>query len=420
MTLFQPELQQSLPPLSIDAVYELVGELIQPISDAEQLSLGHALGRLVAADIRSRVPLPNTDNSAMDGYGISAADLGRTGEPLAMVGRIVAGDTRGYPALERGQAVYLATGAPVPSGVAAVVMHEHAARTADGVLILQPPKEGENIRRHGEDVQIGSTLVSAGTVIDHRHVAILAAAGEADVSAIRRVRVALLTSGDELVDAGKPLGSGQIYDVDTPMLIALLARPFIEAATPIRLPDDKGATAAALRVSAGADLILTTGGAAGSDTDHTAAAIREAGGEAQSIKLALRPGKPIIIGRLGHALIIGLPGNPTAAMIGFLLFARPALMALAGAPLLRARGYAGVADEALEVKAGRVEFAPAAVTGRAGDGRLLLKRLGKGGSSRLRPLVEADGLLELASDRDSIPAGTSLTFHPFSAPFAAW
>lgn len=405
-------------PEPLDAAYSLLAASLPLLPDSETVKLRDAIGRATADPVRSPIALPRNDNSAVDGYGVSAVDLATT-QPLTVVARLTAGDRPPRLTLEPGTAVYLATGAPVPAGVAAIAMHEHTHRTADNVTLDSGLKRGENIRRRGEDFDAGDVLVPAARIVDHRHVAILSAAGIEHVGVRRRVSVALFATGNELASPGDDLKPGQVYDVNTPMVSALLGSSIAALELTAHLPDDRMAEAKALLRAAHCDLIITTGGAAGSDTDHVAAAIREAGGQASALKLALRPGKPIVFGRLGKSLVIGLPGNPTAAMTGFLLFVRPALRALVGLPLTRPAGFPGIAGARLDVRPDRTEFAPAAIVGMSEDGRLILTRLGRGGSSRLRPLVEADGLIELHSSKNAVEAGEPVTFHPFNAPFGA-
>lgn len=405
-------------PEPIDAAYALIAASLPAVPGSETLVLGEALGRVTAEVTRASMALPATDNSAVDGYGVTADDV-TASSPLRVVGRLVAGDQPSPVRLVPGCAVYLATGAPVPDSVAAVVMHEHAPLSDGAITLDHPLKLHENIRRRGEDVAENDVLVPAARIIDHRHIGILAASGIDRITVRRPLRVALFATGDELAVPGQKLGPGQVYDANTPMISALLASAMVSLEVVARLPDDRGAATKALGSASHLDLIITTGGAAGSDTDHAASSIRAAGGQASALKLALRPGKPLVFGRLGQALVMGLPGNPTAAMTGFLLFVRPSLRALAGLPLVRPIGFPGIAAERLEVRPNRTEFAPAGIVGVSSDGRLVLARLGRGGSSRLRPLVEADGLLELHSARDSIEPGEPLTFHPFNAPFGA-
>jgi len=203
------------------------------------------------------------------------------------------------------------------------------------------------------------------------------------------------------------------------MLAALLARPSIEMIDAGRIADDAGELAAAFRRLADqADLVLSTGGAAGSETDHTQPAINAAGGAARAMRLALRPGKPLVVGEVGEVPFLGLPGNPVAAMVNFLLFGRAMILGRAGAGIVRPRGQAASAVAPFRHTPGRTEFVPVGIRGFDRDGRPRLEKLGRGGSARLRPLVLADGLAEIPAEAEVIPADAPIAFHSFHAAFA--
>lgn len=403
----------------VDAAFARIVALGRPIREIERLPVKVALGRITADDVRTAIPLPPFDHSAVDGYGVGRDDSVGERRSLRLVERVAAGAV-GARHLEPGQAVRLLTGAPVPSGVAAVVFEERC-RLSGRTVTLAAGREGDspNIRRRGEDVESGEVIVDAGTSLDARHVALLAAAGVTSVQVVRRVRVAVFSNGDELREPGEILGPGAIHDSNRPMLRALLARPWIELVDAGLHRDDPALLAKAMREAAdNADAVVCSGGASGSDADHVLAAILTCGGEARSVKLALKPGKPLVAGCLRERPVLGLPGNPVAAMVHFLLFGRPLLQRLAGAAAERPAGQAAVAAEAIPHAAGRREFLPARVVGHEDDGRARLAKLGRGGSARLRPLALADGLADIAAGRGSLAAGEALRFHPFTPAFA--
>ncbi|MGG5811149.1 molybdopterin molybdotransferase MoeA [Falsiroseomonas sp. CW058] len=379
-----------------------------PVRGTDWLPPGEALGRVLSAAPIAALDLPPFDQSAMDGYGLAAADLGPGAAPR-LTRCIAAGDPAGDP-LEAGEAVRVLTGAALPAGVAAVVMEEHAARGDGRLTVRRLPAKGENIRHRGEDVARGDALVQPGTRIDARHVALLAAAGVEEVPVRRRLRVALLSNGNEL--------GGAVHDSNRPMLRALLAGGEVACTDLGVLPDDRAAIAAALRkAAAGHDLILASGGVSGSDADHLPGAIRDAGGRVETLKLALKPGKPLAHGRIGEALCLCLPGNPLAALVTMLLLGRPLLARLAGAAAAPAVPLAAVAGEAFHRRPGREEFLPARVAGHDGAGLPVLLREGRGGSARLSPLSRADGLLWLPAACAAVAEGDPLRFHPFSTAF---
>lgn len=404
----------------VDATFARIVATARAVAGTEPLPAAAAAGRVAAEDVRTVVPLPPFDHSAVDGYGLGASDAAREGCRLRLADHVRAGAAGVRRATASGEAVRLLTGAAVPPGVAAVVFEERCRRTGDTVSLAGPVPLGANIRREGEDVARGEVVVDAGTVLDARHLALLAAAGVTSVRVARRVRVAVLSNGDELREPGERLGFGTIHDSNRPMLLALLARPWVEAIDAGLHRDDPDALAGTLDAAASrADAVVCSGGASGSDADHVLAAIRASGGEARGVRLALKPGKPLVVGRLRGVPVLGLPGNPVAAMVNFLLFGRPLLLALAGAGAARPAGESAVAAEPIPHAAGRREFLPARVVGREPDGRARLAKLGRGGSARLRPLALADGLAEVAPDRGDVATGDAVRFHPFAAAFAA-
>jgi molybdopterin molybdotransferase len=404
--------QDSLEP--IDDVLAGLLAVATPTRETELLPIGSVLGRVIDQDIVSQIPLPPFDNSAVDGYGIVASDIGRTAPgSLRLVFRIPAGSAATFT-VGPGEAVRLLTGALVPDGVCAVVAEEHCHIGPNRVVIDQPVVDGANIRRGGEDVTRGSVVVEGGSVVDARHLAILAAAGCAIVPVRRRIRVALLSTGSELVEVSEELRSGMIHDINRPMLRAMLSKAWIDvkdfgicADEPVQLAQTLASA------TADSDIVVTSGGASGSDEDHIGAAIAGMGGEVWRHRLAIKPGKPLIVGRLDGRILLALPGNPVAAMVNFMLFGRPLLAAMTGTASTRPSGEAAVCAGPFAHFAGRTEFVPAAIVGRDNAGRSMVTKLGKGGSARLRPLVLADGLAEIPAKTGDLSAGSPVLFHPF-------
>ncbi|WP_075213957.1 gephyrin-like molybdotransferase Glp [Mongoliimonas terrestris] len=402
---------------SIESAFEAIvaGERV---GGRETVPLGLAAGRVTADPVRSRIPLPPFDQSAMDGYGLHHDDVaaGRTG-PFPVVGAVRAGGC-GVPTVQPGTVVRLLTGAAIPDDVAAVVMEERVDRTGAVVRLRAPLAPGENIRRYGEDVRQGTEIVPNGTRLDARHVAVLAASGCSSVDVSRKVRVGVLSTGDELADPGGTLPRHAVYDSNRPMLIALLSSGGSTVEDLGRVPDDLHLTAGFLRkVHRDYDLIVTSGGVSGSDADHSVRAVAVAGGSSARISLAVKPGKPFAFGAIGACRVVSLPGNPVAAMVGTLLFARPLLDRLSGAGARLPQGLAATAASDVYHRPGRTEFVPAAVAGRGPDGSLLVEKLGKGGSARLTPLVSADGLAVIPAETGDVPAGGRVTYFPFRTEF---
>lgn len=405
--------------VSIDAAFPAITGLATPVAGVETLPVHEALGRVLASDATTRTALPRFDHAAVDGYALCHGDVGRAAPfELRVAAGVAAGD-RARPALAPGSALRVFTGAPVPPDVAGVVVEERCRRAGTAVTIGVPVPAGANIRRRGEDVPEGATIVEAGTVLDARHAAILTAAGVGAVTVRRRIHVAVLSNGNELVDAGDTPGDGQISDANRPMLLALLSRAFVEPIDAGCHRDDPDILARVFAEAARvADVVVSSGGVAGSEADHVARAVRQAGGAMRRFRLALKPGKPILAGAIGDTPVLGLPGNPVAAMVNFLLFGRPLVGKVGGLAAVRPEGQAALTAEPFAHAAGRTEFVPVGIVDWAPDGRPRLTKLGRGGSARLRPLVLADGLAELAAEAGDTPSGGEVRFHPFSTAFA--
>ncbi len=389
---------------------------VQPIEGAEEVALIEATGRITISAIRSKISLPPFDQSAVDGYAILDRDIADARTVLTRVGRVAAGSPT-TQTLTPGETVKLLTGAAIPPGVDAVVMEEKVQLSGDRVT-LRAATPGLNIRRKGEDVQAGSEIIGAGAVLDARHIAILAASGINRLFVRRRLRVAVLSTGDELIASGTTLESGQLHDANGPMLMSLLRSPAIQIDYLGRAPDDRAALQEAFTGAASSyDLVLSSGGVSGSDADHVVPAIQDAGGECQAMSLALKPGKPLAAGRLGSTPILALPGNPVAAMVGALLFARPLIEALIGAVSSKRGAIAARTAKPFEHGLGRAEFVPVAITGFDEQGTPHLEKLGRGGSARLRPLILADGLARIPGNVGNLGAGDPVSFYPFKAQF---
>lgn len=405
--------------ITIDDAFAQIVQPARPVAGEERAPLGACLGRILSRDVVSAVALPRFDHAAMDGFGLSAADLGRHPPfPLHIGGRVFAGGAVDTSA-EAGVAVRLLTGAPIPPGVEAVIAEESCAVTGSVVRPLKRVSAGTNIRRRGEDVPQGSIVIEAGTRLDARHLAMLAACDIRDVPVRRRVRVGLLSVGDELRRAGEPLAAGQIPDTNGPMLAATLASPSVDLVDFGLQRDDRAGLAALIGDAAGkVDLLVSSAGVSGSDADHVSAAVGDAGGMARPFKLALKPGKPLLTGIVGTTPIVGLPGNPVAALVNFMLFVRPLVAVRAGMRAMRPQGHAAAVAEAIGHREGRAEFIPGRIVGWSGDGCTRVMALRPAGAARLRPLVLADGLIEISACRDDVAAGEMVAFHQFEAAFA--
>lgn len=393
--------------LSVESAREALLFGVEEVLGDEAVLLASAVGRVLSRSVTAAFDMPPFDRAAVDGYGLGEGGRG----PFRLQGSLAAGDPSNPPLGSAG-AVRLLTGARVPEGVRAIAMQEGCR--LDGDLAVHAPDlpAGANIRRRGEDAAAGETLLSPGTRLDPRHLALLASAGLDGVQVRRRPRVGLLSAGDELLPPGAPPREAAIHDSNRPMLAALLARGGAEVVDLGLLPDRRPVIAAALSDAAGCDAIIASGGVSGSEADHLLGALRDAGGEGCWTSIALKPGKPLVFGRLGSARCLFLPGNPVAALVGALLFARPLVGRLAGAPVRPLRGLPARLADGWSRKVGREEFAPALV--RPGDD-LTVERVGRPGSARLTPLAAADGLLRVGSRAGTLRAGDAVEFFPFES-----
>ena len=377
-----------------------------PAPVAERIPLPESAGRILAEAILSPLDLPPFDNSAMDGYAVRASDVrGATAEApirLRLRARIVAGKSFSGK-LATGECARLFTGAPMPRGADAVVMQEDTALAGEEVLIRDEVQPCENVRFQGEDVRRGAILIESGEELSPGKISLLAATGVGDVMAGRRPSVGVLATGSELREAGQPLAPGQIYESNRAMLAPLVTQAGGVAKVYPLIPDSLVATRAALQSAfRECDLIITSGGVSVGEMDFVKAAFESLGGELQFWRVAIRPGKPFVFGRLGEKFLFGLPGNPVSAFVTFLLLVRPALRCWQGARVTTLPISAGVLGEAIANSSDRRHFLRARMDG-AGN----VSSAGKQASHLLASLAAADGLLDVPA-QTVLAAGTKV------------
>ena len=317
----------------IEAALKALLADVMPLS-AEQIALSDAAGRVMAESVTATLDVPPFDNSAMDGYALRAMDAGKR---LPVSQRIAAGSTARPLAV--GTCARIFTGGQIPPGADCVVMQERVAEENGEALIPVDVPEGDNVRLQGRDVRQGDVLLNAGERLEAAALGHLAGQGITEVRVRRRPRVALLSTGDEIVDPGTPLKPGQLYNSNRPMLKRLLETFGAEVVQLVSVPDDYAQTVALLNhAAAEADVVVSTGGVSVGEEDHVKAAL-ESLGQLDMWKLAIRPGKPLALGRLprddgSHARFVGLPGNPVSGFVGAWLFLRPLMGGLLGCPAL--------------------------------------------------------------------------------------
>ncbi len=374
-----------------------------PIKDTEQVSLAEAEGRVLATELVATLDLPPWPNSAMDGYALRLADL--QGEPLPVSQRIFAGHAP--EPLQPGTCARIFTGAPMPAGADCVEMQENTEVLEDGrVRFLEALALDQNVRPQGQETRKGEQVMAAGTRLGPIELGLAATLGHAHLQVVRRVRVAVLSTGDELVEPGLPLGPGQIYNSNRRLLVSWLQRLGCEVRDMGILPDDLKRTRECLGGLGDVDLILSTGGVSVGEADYLGAALREAG-ELALWKLAIKPGKPLTFGHYRGVPVIGLPGNPASTLVTFGLLTRPYL--------LRRQGVAEVTPLRFDVPAG-FEWTKAGtrreyLRARIDNGQV---RIYKNQSSGvLRSAAWAEGLVEVREGSTPKP-GDSVPFIPLS------
>jgi len=402
--------------LPADAVSAFLDRLVEPVTGVERVGLFDALGRVLVKDVISPINVPPHDNSAMDGFALRGADL-TPGQPLRLkiAGTALAG-AAWHGRIAPGECVKIMTGAILPAGLDTVAPQE-LAHVEEGVVTVPADavRPGDNRRPLGEDLRAGQPALLKGERLMPAALGLLASLGLADVPVARRLRVAFFSTGDEILSPGQPPREGAVYDSNRYTLFGLLTRLGVQAIDFGTVRDQPDALRAAFtRAAAQADAIITSGGVGMGEADHTKAMMRQLG-DVAFWHIAMRPGRPMAVGRIarasrddgvkrGAALLFGLPGNPVAVMVAFLAFVRPALLRMMGARpqppvLLRA-----VSEELLRKKTGRTEYQRGIVTQHP-DGRLSVRAAGNQGSGVLSSMVRANGLIVLGHAQGHVAAG---------------
>ena len=400
-----------------DEALAILKARVRPVVGVERVGLTQAAGRILAAAAHAPHPVPAHDNAAVDGYAFAAADYDTTaGATLTVEGRAAAGHGLAGRAAP-GTAARIFTGAMLPEGHDTVVMQEDVrSGEIDGRAAVNIPaglKRGANVRRAGEDVKEGETVLAPGGVLRPQDLSALASLGFGEVACFRRLRVAVVSSGDEVVRAGVPLKPGQVRDANAPMLGSLIANA---GATPVDLgvlPDDLNAVQEALHEAAQRfDVIITSGGASRGEEDHLVTAL-DALGKRHLWQLAIKPGRPMSFGQIGDAVVLGLPGNPVAVFVCFLLYGWPLLRRLGGAEWPEPRRYELPALFAVPArKLGRREFWRGIL--RPSPHGLAVDKFARDGSGLICGLRAADGLIDIPEEVVEVKPGDRVTFIPFT------
>ncbi len=375
----------------------------------ERVALPDAHGRVLAEDLHAPIDLPPFANSAMDGFALRGADLPAIGErAFELAGEIMAG-AASAPRVHAGQCVRITTGAPMPVGADTVVIKENVRVEGNRVIVRAGEKPGGNVRSAGEDFAHGSLALAAGTSLRAAQLGVLAALGIAEVPVRRTLRAAVIATGNELVPVEQPLGFGEIHDSHGTMLPALLRESGAEIAVCLRVRDDPAMLRRALlEAAADADLVIGSGGVSAGEADHLPRVLAELG-EIHFHKVRIKPGMPMLFGRIGACLVFGLPGNPVSAAVTFRVFVRFTLRAMLGeaAPSVQRARLTGAIDK----RHGRAEFLRCTL--RCDEqGVLWATPHPQQGSHMLRGLAESDVLVLLPEEARELPRGTVVTAWP--------
>ncbi|MRT40269.1 molybdopterin molybdotransferase MoeA [Enterobacteriaceae bacterium RIT702] len=398
--------------ISLEDAQQKMLQQLTPISDSLNVSLFEAAGRITAKPINSPLDVPSFDNSAMDGYALRLADIAPD-RVLPVAGKAFAGAPYNgeWPA---GSVIRIMTGAPIPAGCDAVVMQEQTEQRDGGIVITAPVQAAQNIRRIGEDIQAGKQVLDAGVRLGAAELPLLASLGIAEVSVLRKLRVAIFSTGDELQAVGQPLAEGQIYDTNRFTVALMLNKLGCEVIDLGVIADDQAALRTAFtEADRQADVVISTGGVSVGEADFTRAMLEELGA-ITFWKLAIKPGKPFAFGRLANSWFCGLPGNPVSAAVTFYQLVQPLLATLTGQTTrimpLRQRARA---TQRLKKSPGRLDF-QRAILSRGDDGVLEVRSTGAQGSHVFSSFALANCFVVLERDRGDVEPGEWVEIEAFN------
>jgi molybdopterin molybdotransferase len=402
------------PMMSVDEAVGLIAARVNKVEEVETVALADADGRILAHDITAPLPLPPFTNSAVDGYAVASRDLPkRDAEAFPVLGRVQAGASAD-DAIKARHAVRIFTGAPMPAGADTVFMQEDVRVEGGKVVLPAGLKPGANVRPAGEDIPLGQAALKAGQRLRPQDVALIAAFGLTRIDVVRRIRVAVFSTGNELVSPGETRAAPQLFDSNRFMLMAMLRRLGCEVSDLGIFSDEPTSLANALKRVAGQhDLLLTTGGVSTGEEDHVKAAV-EGAGKLVLWRMAIKPGRPVAMGIIGGTPFIGLPGNPVASFVTFVHVVRPTILALSGARQEKLVPMPVRAAFSYKKKISRREYVRVTLR-RGGDGTLEATKFPREGAGLLSSLAETDGLAELGEDVTQVSPGDAIGFLSYAS-----
>jgi molybdopterin molybdotransferase len=397
--------------MPVEQARQLIKQFLSPVTETETIKIQNAFHRTLAVDVLSPMNVPPHDYSSMDGYAVRAADLTGSTNKLKKIGSSFAG--HGFQGkIGAGECVRIMTGATIPAGSDSVVMQEQTKVDGDTIEINAGCKRGQNIRLVGEDIQQGAVVLAQGQRINAAEMGLLASLGFAEIKVFRKLKIAIFSTGDELVQPGNALAGGQIYDSNRFTLLGLLTELGAEILDMGNIRDDKDAVRAALqKASSQADVIITSGGVSVGDADYIKELLDELG-EVVFWKLAMKPGRPLAYGKVGNCHFFGLPGNPVAVMVTFLQFVRNALWELMGQHPKPAFSFQAICTMPIKKAAGRTEFQRGILT-QGDDSVWRVQTTGEQGSGILSSMSRANCFIVLPMEQGNVEKGSVVQIQLF-------
>lgn len=400
-----------------DALLHMHQQLI-PVQETEWVDLALALDRILAESVLANINVPASDNSAMDGYALRTCDAQTEGAVFDVIGQSLAGHPFRFaeregaqPALGKMQVVRIMTGAMIPAGADAVVMQENVTRTAQTLHLNKLVVQGENIRRAGDDIKKDSEVLSKGHRISALDIGLLASLGIARIKVWRKLRIAVLSTGDELLSLGSAHDEDKIYDSNRPLLCAFLQRLNVEIKDIGIIADDLLALRAAfMHAAQWADVVISTGGVSVGDADYTKTILEELG-QIDFWKVAMKPGKPFAFGRLGAGWFLGLPGNPVSTAVTYHQLVVPALRYLAREKWVESLKLSAIAQQSFKKHSGRMDFQRGILASEQGVNTVV--SAGSQSSGVLSSMAKANGYICLEAERGTVLPGETVTVIPF-------